>query len=171
MDTNKADIKGYEGLYAIDRNGNIWSYPKRNGHGLRKGHWMKLYEYRGYMYCRLCKDGKYKNCLVHRLVAQTFLKNPLGKLEVNHINGIKNDNNVENLEWATPSENCQHSYNVGTSYHVGLRGENNGRAKLTNKKVALMRQIKKPHGYWMKRFKISKSVVSSVINRKSWIKI
>lgn len=63
-----------------------------------------------------------KHVLVHRLVAMTFIPNPEGKKEVNHKNGIKTDNRVENLEWVTRSENLAHRYNV-----LGIRGVNYGR--------------------------------------------
>ena len=66
-----------------------------------------------YKFVTLLIDGKQKRMRVHRLVAETFIENPKNKPYVNHINGKKDDNNVENLEWVTPSENTQHAVKTG----------------------------------------------------------
>ena len=66
-----------------------------------------------YKFVTLLIDGKQKRMRVHRLVAETFIENPKNKPYVNHINGKKDDNNVENLEWVTPSENTQHAIKTG----------------------------------------------------------
>lgn len=63
----------------------------------------------GYHTVRLIKDGASKTYKVHRLVAQAFIPNPDGKKEVNHLNAIRNDNRLENLEWATRQENNAYS--------------------------------------------------------------
>ena len=66
-----------------------------------------------YKFVGLIINGKQKRMRVHRMVALTFIDNPDNKPYVNHINGNRSDNNVENLEWVTPSENTQHAVNIG----------------------------------------------------------
>lgn len=66
----------------------------------------------GYLHVQLTDKGKTKDFLVHRLVAITHILNPENKKTVNHKNGDKHDNRLENLEWMTTSENVQHSYDA-----------------------------------------------------------
>lgn len=89
----------------------------------------------GYFRVVLCKNNKPKSKLIHRIVAETFIPNPNNKSEVNHINGIKTDNRVENLEWATRSENEKHAYRVLKSYHapapmLNKFGKNNPKSRI-----------------------------------------
>ena len=99
------DIPGYEGLYQVSNIGNVRSlnYNRRKGciHVLKLG-------YSPYANISLCKDGKPKHYLVHRLVAEAFIPNPNNYKEVNHIDEDKTNNKVENLEWCDRSHNINH---------------------------------------------------------------
>ena len=112
------DIKGYEGLYQISNYGIIRSLDRLRNNGIsgkyiQKGRIMEPFITRGYYQVVLRKDGKYKHHNVHRLVAINFIDNKENKPQVNHINGNKLDNTVENLEWCTQSENQIHAYKKG----------------------------------------------------------
>lgn len=99
------DINNYENLYKVSNLGNIFSIKNNKLLSLWK-------DKDGYLRCNLKHNKKIKQATVHRLVAETFISNPENKLQINHKNGIRNDNRVENLEWCTCLENQQHKYNV-----------------------------------------------------------
>jgi len=111
------DIPGYEGLYQVSTKGNVKSVDrfKIACNGRRSkiiGRVLKVYKIKaGYYYVTLCNDVQ-KKYRVNRLVASTFLENKNNKPIVNHKNGIKTDNRLDNLEWMTLSENSLHSYLV-----------------------------------------------------------
>jgi hypothetical protein len=73
----------------------------------------------------LYANGKRFSRYVHRLVAETFIPNPDNKGEVNHINGVKDDNRVENLQWSTRSENMKHAYDNGLNIPPIMFGKDN----------------------------------------------
>lgn len=96
------DIEGYDGLYMVSDKGRVMSLktdkilkPRVNSSG--------------YCFVSLHKDGKIKQCTIHRIVADAFIENPNNLSQVNHISEDKHDNDVRNLEWVTPSQNIRHS--------------------------------------------------------------
>lgn len=98
-------VIGYEGLYDVSNFGRI-KIVKRNK--IKTQNITKF----GYLTFTISKENRIKYVIAHRLVAQAFITNIEKKTQVNHINGIKHDNRVENLEWNTPSENQIHSFHV-----------------------------------------------------------
>lgn len=76
---------------------------------------------KGYFRVTLLMDGKRKNHRIHRLVANAFISNPRQKEEVNHKDGNKENNRVENLEWVTPCENANHAFQNGLR-HTNIKG-------------------------------------------------
>ena len=102
------DIPGYEGLYQISNKGKIKGLYRYNK--ILKTHCNK---HNGYVYALLCNNKKEKCYRVHRLVAQTFLENKENKPYVNHKDGNKQNNCVENLEWCTAKENTEHAFKNG----------------------------------------------------------
>lgn len=114
------DIEGYEGLYQVSNLGRVKSLSRKVFHCNRVTHKEEkilstINNKNGYVRVEL-SNGNKKKYLVHRLVAQAFIQNNENKKYVNHINRIKNDNRVENLEWATASENIKYSYNILAKY-------------------------------------------------------
>ncbi len=166
------EVKGYEGLYSITEDGQIFSHDKPTG---QKGRFLRQNKSpNGYKTVWLSKKGKVTAKTVHRIVAESFLKHDRNRKFVNHKNGIKTDNRVENLDWCTQLENNRHAWKSGLCEKVRFskaRGENSGMSKLTENNVRAIRN-KRVDGFTLcklaKEFKVSKSLISVVCRNEIW---
>lgn len=100
-------IEGYEGLYQVSNLGNVKSLGNGNSNN-SKERILKPKKTSGYLYVGLSKEGKRKNHLIHRLVAQTFISNPNNYQQVNHRDEDKTNNQVTNLEFCDAKYNCNY---------------------------------------------------------------
>lgn len=103
-------------------------YASEDGHIYRNEKRLKpINNGKGYLCVVLCIDGKTKREYIHRLICQTYKENTYKKKEVNHLDGDKSNNHINNLEWSTRSENQKHRYDV-----LGHRGANLGKVGKLN---------------------------------------
>jgi len=174
------DITGYDGRYQASTHGRIKAIPRkiqftRNG---------KLVDYfqkeiiftpgftkKGYLQvCLQTLKGTQVSRRVHRLIADTFIPNPTGKKQVNHISPDKTNNRVENLEWCTNSENHDHKMEHGLN--VPCPGEKHGMAILTEVEVLEIRSKYVPRIYTQpmlaREYGVSVPTVCAIITRRLW---
>lgn len=114
------DIKGYEGLYQVSNLGRVKSLKRQRDVNLPYSNTAtvpeKILKYgtsQGYLAVTLAKNKINKKIRVHKLVALNFIPNPDNKPHINHIDGNKHNNCVNNLEWVTPKENTKHAFDNG----------------------------------------------------------
>ena len=162
---NFVSIKGFEGRYSISISGKIKNDITGyilNPCSLKSGYNSVKF--------RVDKN-KYKDFYIHRLIAIHFIPNPENKKEVNHINGNRHDNRIENLEWVTKSENALHAYRIGLNYSNPKKGEDWYAANVTNEIVLDIRKMYS-EGYRNKdiceKYNLLKSQVSSIAKRRTW---
>jgi transposase len=163
-------VAGFEGYYSVSNLGNV----RRDAPGPKTWPGRLLNQIptqHGYFSVGLSRPGvKQRPLMVHRLVCTAFFgPAPTPKHEPNHKNGIKTDNRVENLEWATRQQNMQHAYDTGL--HGFYKGSQASAAKLNEEQVAEILQLIAARAYHKdiaKRFGISMKMVSEIALRNHW---
>ena len=172
MQEEWANINGYEGLYLISNIGKVLSLTTKK---IRITNLNK----RGYEQVSLCRDGKIQTHRIHRLVAIAFIPNPERKEQVNHIDGVKTNNCVTNLEWNTNQENKIHAVKNGLTtkkYSLpSIQGSKHGRSKLNEKDVLIIRELSLNDNFSNsklgKMFNVSSVLISLIVQRKRWTHI
>lgn len=168
-------VVGYEGLYEVSSIGRIkriqiYGRPIQRFLSSNKGK-------RGYIPINLCKNGKSKKELIHRIVLTAFRGPPLPTHESCHSNGIASDNRIENLRWDTHVSNCADRKTHGThagGCHMALAGEAHHQSKLTMKDVHRIREASLFGAdlYDLASiYDVSYNAIWSVTTRKSWTHI
>lgn len=172
------EIKDYEGSYMVSNLGRVKSLDRKvlaryGKYREIKGAILNLTPDKdGYLKVNLKKNQKGKSLRVHRLVADAFLINSENKPQVNHINGVKNDNNIKNLEWVTLSENRKHAYDTGLQNGKAKRGVKSNFNKLSESQVIEIKNTYKKGVNTYKdiaeKFNVSRECVGRIIRGKNW---
>lgn len=147
------DVVGFEGYYQVSNFGSVrgvdrYTRNRRCEKYLRKGRDIVAYPNKmGYMVFTSSMNHTQKMLSVHRLVATAFIPNPENKPCVNHINGIKSDNRVVNLEWCTYTENALHAYETGLR-HSSMTGKSGSKSAVSKQIVQLTQADEFVSVYW-----------------------
>ena len=171
------EIENYNGVYFVSNLGNVKSvdhYCKgRLGSGKQTGRILKQSLCnKGYLRVSLSNNKKRFSTGAHRLVAKAFIPNPKNKPQVNHINGVKTDNRVENLEWVTNKENQIHAIKNGLIIHN--YGEKHHMSKLTNSQVLTARRMHElgwDNITFSNHYNISAAAMSKILRKETYINI
>jgi hypothetical protein len=167
-------IDGYEGLYEISNLGRVKSLSRiiqRDGIFGNKKIKERIIKPSitngGYYRLNLINNKIKTSFSIHRLLALYFLPNYENKPQVNHINGIKTDNRLENLEWCTAKENINHAFKIGLI--TAKNGINHNKCKLNTFEVLEIRKNKNNTLKEIsKKYNISISVISKIKHNKLW---
>jgi len=164
-------VPDYEKLYQISNTGKLMSLSKYVQNKKVPDKLLKIQVSKGYQQVNLYKNKKGKTFRIHRLVTETFIPRINGKTQVNHINGIKHDNRVENLEWCTKKENSKHAFETGLLTPPILKGEKNPCSKLKNNIVLELRDLYKSGMRVIdisKKYNLKIPTVEGIVYNRTW---
>lgn len=163
---NLEKLSVYGDNYYINREGVIYraNYVTNDGKYVKSKVVTQCLGENGYYYVNLRQEGKTKLAYAHRIIAETFVDNHENKEQVNHINGNKQDNRIENLEWVTPQENAQHSIKYGLT-PVGERAH---KSKLTLEEVIAIRSSDEHNVQLAKQYTVSRAQIYRIKKGLNW---
>ena len=166
------DIPGFEGLYRVSSFGRVFMYKRT----WESGRWLtreipdKELTYfvavGGYIVVQLRANGRQRPFKVHRLVALSFIDNPENKPQVNHIDGDKSNNRLDNLEWVTGRENMQHASR--SNLLNAPKGKDHGCAKLTDADILQIRASNDLYKNLAIKYSVHKGTIARIKNKLSW---
>lgn len=171
------DIKGYEGLYQVSSLGRVKSMGRLVCRPGKLPHFKRPVILRGvnrsgYFYVHLSRGGVTWQCAIHRLVAAAFLTHLPDRNEVNHKDGNKRNNVIDNLEWCNRSENITHAIRMGLKIQPVYRGIDNKNSKLTEDNVRQMRTMYYVRGMQIKKiaqaFSVDPKTTRCALLYKTW---
>jgi hypothetical protein len=165
------NIDGYTGLYMISNKGRVISLSKYSQNKKSPDKLLKIQALKNYPQVNLYKNKKGRSYRIHRLVAEAFIPKSENKTDVNHINGDKTDNRVENLEWCTKKQNSQHAIDTGLLVPPIFRGEENSNSKLKNETVMDLRALYKSGMRVVdiaKKYNLKLPTVEGIVYNKTW---
>jgi hypothetical protein len=156
------DVIGYEKLYLISSLGKLKSLQNNKEKILKL-----IPDKKGYLRTRIGNLNNKKTIKIHRLVAIAFIPNPENKKEVNHRDGNKQNNNIENLEWCTGSENIKHAFKTGLRRSDG---NNHNNRKLSSIQVKEIREKRKIYSCIElgKMYNVSRVQILNIVTYKMW---
>ena len=163
------DINSYEGFYQISNLGNVKSLQRmaknKDGQRIVKERILSPTKAgNGYLTVMLYSKKIPERKIIHRLIALNFIPNPNNKPQVNHINGIRTDNRIDNLEWCTAKENINHAFKIGLM---------KGQTKLNEIEVMQIRELYSTETQTQSEiavmFKTTRTNIGRIVRQETWI--
>lgn len=161
--------------YSITKDGRVWSKARKGSGGCNSvGRWLIPLKQNGYLFAQLWERNKGYRIGIHRLLLLVYIGPCPPGMECRHLNGNRSDNRLDNLCWGTRKENIQDAIRHGTHncLYRDRKGEKNGRNKMTEAGVRVMRYLRHIAKFSIKdlmwQFDSRKTTVKDICSRKTW---